>query len=1061
MPLVTLSEAFFQQSAGWEAVQHARLLLAHGAVLSSNWSPPLLKGVVQSGDTSYRASLVIRSDLDIDNLCTCRQARELGTICPHAVAVGLHWLKPPPAPKPSPPASLQPSPAPKPSPASLRLQRLPNARPLSLHVVLPPNFIDSLQRGRLHLVLEGSSGPDRAPLDTCARRGPASLAPDDEAVAAAAEAVARGNTPGILQAPLQDALPLLHALKGFPRISIARSQPLSIDAAPAPLPLKAQLNPDGTITLSLRPMADTPLLLPMGPELWCFLRTPRPRLAPIALPPSVRAVLQSPVELPRAQVPAFISRDWPALATSEAFESNFQPSDFDFSPQPPRFLLELAGGIASLSATLQCAYGTRIMTLGVSQASEATWLPDPANPRRYGTRDLAAEQDAVLRLRSAGFSGPDPHGRWQLSGQDRVLNYFARLHPRLEREWQVQLDERLDRSTKSQFERVTPRLSITPSGEQWFDLDVAYASDSGNLIPAAEIQQLLRGGSRRLRNGKLALIDSGAVEELHEILVDAAPDQLPSDNPDSTRYRLPKAQSGFVENGARDAGLDLRAPDAWRTKARAATGEVSLPCPPLGDLEGVLRPYQRHGVAWLRFLRDEGFGGVLADEMGLGKTLQVLAHLASARASIPPAQRRPCLVVCPTSLVFNWAAEAARFTPALKVVPLHGPGRRTLFPSIPGADLVITSYALVRRDLDALRAHDFDTVILDEAQHIKNRNTRNAQSVKSLPASHRLILTGTPLENSVLDLWSLMDFLMPGLLGNADDFRERYEVPIARERDKAAMARLSRRIRPFLLRRLKRDVAQDLPSRIEQVSYCDLTDEQAAVYRQLLEATRKEVHEASGPNALARGRMLVLTALLRLRQACCDLRLLQSSPSNDSSLPTPSVPLPPSGKLALFHELLDQALDGGHRALVFSQFTSMLALLRDDLARRDIPFCYLDGSTTDRADVVQRFQSTPSIPVFLISLKAGGVGLNLTGADTVIHFDPWWNPAVEDQATDRAHRIGQSKVVTSFKLIARGTVEEKILSLQRRKRDLVAATLTGEEAITSSLSWDEIQELLS
>ncbi|MFM8419289.1 MAG: DEAD/DEAH box helicase, partial [Verrucomicrobiota bacterium] len=299
--------------------------------------------------------------------------------------------------------------------------------------------------------------------------------------------------------------------------------------------------------------------------------------------------------------------------------------------------------------------------------------------------------------------------------------------------------------------------------------------------------------------------------------------------------------------------------------------------------------------------------------------------------------------------------------------------------------------------------------------------------------------------------WSLMDFLMPGHLGTADDFRERYEVPIARERNKAAMARLSRRIRPFLLRRLKRDVAADLPPRMEHVSYCDLTDEQSAVYRQLLEATRKEVHEAVGPNGLARGRMLVLTALLRLRQACCDLRLLRPDATD----------LAQGGKVQLFNELLDEILDGGHRALVFSQFTSMLAILRDELDQRGIPFCYLDGSTTDRAGVVQRFQSDPAVPIFLISLKAGGVGLNLTGADTVVHFDPWWNPAVEDQATDRAHRIGQTKVVTSYKLIARGTVEEKILALQQRKRDLVAATLTGEDALAGSLSWDEIQELLA
>jgi SNF2 family DNA or RNA helicase len=320
------------------------------------------------------------------------------------------------------------------------------------------------------------------------------------------------------------------------------------------------------------------------------------------------------------------------------------------------------------------------------------------------------------------------------------------------------------------------------------------------------------------------------------------------------------------------------------------------------------------------------------------------------------------------------------------------------------------------------------------------------------------VLTGTPLENSVLDLWSIFDFLMPGYLGTTQDFRERYEVPIAKERDAATIARLAKRVRPFLLRRLKRDVVKELPAKLEQISLCDLTDEQATVYQQLLAHTRKEVLEAVGEQGLAKSRMLVLTALLRLRQVCCDLRLLQKP---DETAGKPVKADKASGKVQLFGELLDEIVDGGHRVLVFSQFTSMLALLREELEARELTHCYLDGSTNNRGEVVQKFQSDESIPVFLISLKAGGVGLNLTGADTVIHFDPWWNPAVEDQATDRAHRIGQTRVVTSYKLITRGTVEEKILTLQRKKREIIEATLTGEEAFTEKLSWDEIQELLS
>jgi SNF2 family DNA or RNA helicase len=292
---------------------------------------------------------------------------------------------------------------------------------------------------------------------------------------------------------------------------------------------------------------------------------------------------------------------------------------------------------------------------------------------------------------------------------------------------------------------------------------------------------------------------------------------------------------------------------------------------------------------------------------------------------------------------------------------------------------------------------------------------------------------------------------MPGYLGAAADFRERYELPITREKNTEAQARLARRVRPFLLRRLKKDVAKDLPERIEQVSFCEMTPDQRAAYQQVLEVSRREVTESVQSQGEQRSRMVVLNALLRLRQICCDLRLLKLegvSPANAS------------GKLDLFGELLEEVLDGGHRVLVFSQFVQMLTLLREKLDEEGIAYCYLDGATTDRAGVVQRFQGDAAIPVFLISLKAGGTGLNLTAADTVIHFDPWWNPAVEAQATDRAHRIGQSRVVTSYKLITRGTVEEKILSLQSRKREVIQQVLGGEEALTQALTWEEIQDLL-
>ena len=338
-------------------------------------------------------------------------------------------------------------------------------------------------------------------------------------------------------------------------------------------------------------------------------------------------------------------------------------------------------------------------------------------------------------------------------------------------------------------------------------------------------------------------------------------------------------------------------------------------------------------------------------------------------------------------------------------------------------------------------------MVLDEAQHIKNRETQNAKAVKAVNGDHRIVLTGTPMENSVLDLWSIFDFLMPGYLGSATDFRDRYEVPIVKEKSKDVMERLGRRLRPFVMRRTKREVAPELPEKLEQTLLCPLNPEQQEVYSQVMSVSRKDVLAASEQSG-GKQRMAILNALLRLRQICCDLRLLKM----------PVEPREASGKLAIFQELLEQVIDGNHRVLVFSQFVSMLQLIKARLEEDEIEFCYLDGSTKNREGEVNRFQES-KIPVFLISLKAGGVGLNLTGADTVIHFDPWWNPAIEDQATGRAHRIGQTRMVTSYKLITENTVEQKILQLQERKREMIEGTLGAENQFVESLTMEDFREL--
>ncbi len=1051
---VELTEALLAEAAGWDVMKRARALLAQGQVASSYWAPPLLRGVVQGDGMTFRGSLVIKDSVDIENLCNCREAREWGKICAHGVAVGLHWLKAQKAePIPALPRSVAALPA-----------RIPPTRlsaaegePAELFIILPPNFDQALARGKVMLVLEAKWGGGRCPLNALPKGRTFAFSPPDDALIEQLETMTNGETPALLQLETKDFAALIPLLVDHQNITLGKSRAVTVIKTPLKLPLRATLEANGEIVLALKDQ--TAALAMAGDWVW-----QNHALQPLGLPAELKEVLRAPVRVARSQVPHFLSQHWPQLSAAGGLEANFKLDDFSLAPRAPRFLLALKGGLTQLSALLQCAYGERIMTVGVTAADEAVWLPDPDSPRRYAARDFNAERTALGRLHRCGFADPDHSGRLQLAGPNAVLNFLAREFPKLQREWSVTLDEQLEHRTLKSLERVEPQFQITASGVQWFDLGVVFASGDGETFSAADIQRLILSGQNhtRLKNGKLAVIDTGALEELQETLLDCAPQQNPAG------YRLSSQQAGFLEATLRQhADWKVQAPAAWRERAAKQSGEAKLECPLLGDLEPVLRPYQKQGVAWLHFLRENGFGGILADEMGLGKTLQTLAFLMTLRraesgmrnhspnafsAAPPSALRPPHLIVCPTSLVYNWVAEVRKFTPELKVLALHGPDRHARFDEIAASDIVVTSYALIRRDAEKYRGREFDTVVLDEAQHIKNRQTQNAQAVKAVRAKHRLVLTGTPLENSVLDLWSIFDFLMPGYLGTAKDFRERYEQPIAREKNAEAQSRLARRLRPFLLRRLKKDVAADLPAKLEQVSFCELTPDQRGVYQQVIEASRKEVLEAVGAQGMAKSRMVVLTALLRLRQVCCDLRLLKLDHVKPANA---------SGKLELFGELLEEVIDGGHRVLVFSQFVGMLTLLKDWLEAEKIDFCYLDGSTTDRGAVVEEFQTNAAIPVFLISLKAGGVGLNLTGADTVIHFDPWWNPAVEDQATDRAHRIGQTKVVTSYKLITRDTVEEKILLLQNRKRELIQATISGEEEFAASLNWAEIQELLA
>ena len=477
-------------------------------------------------------------------------------------------------------------------------------------------------------------------------------------------------------------------------------------------------------------------------------------------------------------------------------------------------------------------------------------------------------------------------------------------------------------------------------------------------------------------------------------------------------------------------------------------GQVPYNTPKVpAQIQASLRNYQIDGITWLDRLRNMHLNGILADDMGLGKTLQAIISVTQYKLENPNSQS---LVVCPTSLVYNWKEEVAKFNPKLRVLPIDGnPNqRKKLIGDIDSYDIVITSYTLLQKDIEFYKNIPFGYAILDEAQHIKNRGTRNAQSVKMVQAAHRLILTGTPIENSLDELWSLFDFLMPGLLSTYDRFVEKY----IRQTQQAGknLDNLRRKVAPFILRRMKKDVLDDLPPVSEIVYHCHLSEVQQDLYRSYAASAREELSQLVKKEGFDRVQIHVLATLTRLKQICCHPAIFaKDKPENGDS-----------AKYDMLLELLQTLMEGKHKTVIFSQYTRMLNIMREDLQKQGIPFEYLDGSSKNRLSIVKKFNEDQNIPIFLVSLKAGGSGLNLVGADTVIHYDMWWNPAVENQATDRVHRIGQKQSVSSYKLITLNTIEEKILELHNRKKGLVKEVVSRDEDMMAKLTWEEVLELL-
>ncbi|MFO0610087.1 MAG: SNF2-related protein [Polyangiales bacterium] len=782
----------------------------------------------------------------------------------------------------------------------------------------------------------------------------------------------------------------------------------------------------------------------------------------------------------------------------------------DLVDATPTFTLRAEGDLASVRATLKAVYGD--VELDVAPAElppPLAILPGGGERPRVIRRDIGAEREAANTLFELGLGLPEEHEQWFEAHGDKAVTFWTEGLGSLPDTWDRYIpDDLVDVTVRETPVTAKARVS---SGVDWLSLDVEFESE-GAAVNEDDLRRAILEGRRlvRLQDGTFAPVSKEKIEEVLTRMAEIFA---------SGRKQLPLSQAGRIQDLLRLVPGARVEPSARDLLASMSEHRIEAVTPP-AELKATLRPYQAEGFSWLVFLHKARTGGVLADDMGLGKTLQTLALLlwvrdeatrspaeapaeapapaaaqtsaaaadrpltrrtsatvvSSAKARKPvegapakktrkgeaapakkgdaPTRRAPLsLVVAPTSVVTNWMREIERFAPTLKAVAWMGPDRERLAPELATADVVLTSYALLRRDEDFFQKQELAYAILDEAQNIKNPLSATARAAKKLRSKRRLALTGTPIENRLSEIWSIFDFLAPGMLGDLATFEERYARPVDRG-DAEATRRLRAVIHPLTLRRTKSEVAKDLPERIVVERECELPPIQRTLYQQILAQVRANVLGEIDRVGVARSQIAILAGLTRLRQAACDPRLLKlpGEYTDDDS-----------GKLDSLMEVISEAIQSGHRTLVFSQFVEMLTLIRRAMEREGVKYEYLDGSTKDRMDRVDRFNGDDSIPVFLISLKAGGAGLNLTGADTVVHFDPWWNPAVEDQATDRAHRIGQTRVVTAYRLIAKSTIEEKIMALSAKKRELVANVLGAEDEqhVPKGLTRADVEALFS
>ncbi len=762
-------------------------------------------------------------------------------------------------------------------------------------------------------------------------------------------------------------------------------------------------------------------------------------------PNLIQELVKSPPCIPHNDIAEFLDRVWTRLPASDLHEQEeflehmkpfFVPAVYN-----PKLFLDEEGSLLTLH--IQNVYETEHGEIS---------LPGPNPDFQTGSyqyqgngflimRDQEAEARLTQLLQDMHFQ-PRSNSIWFLEPEEAII-FLLDSYPKLVETYRIYGERALTRYKVRLTQPVIVAKVESKEEDKWFNLDVAVEYDD-QRVPIEKIWKAWTQKKRyvQLKDGSYTSLPESWLKQMGHKLKALG---LDPEKPPQKQFK--QFEAPVLDKILED--LPEVSTDSFWNKLRSNINNFKeikqVPLP--NGLNATLRPYQHQGLNYLNFLREYGFGGILADEMGLGKTIQTLAFLQHMKET---GHSGPNLIVVPTSVLPNWEREAQKFVPGLSTLVIYGTRREGMFKLIKESDLVITTYALLRRDLEELLKFEFNSIILDEAQNIKNPNTITARSVRKLASKLRICLSGTPIENNLFELWSLFEFLMPGFLGSQHSFQRGIIKPI-KDGDEESLDFLRTRVKPFILRRAKSEVAKDLPPKVENVYYCALADEQLDLYAALAKKLKEQVLQDVDEKGLAKSQMSILDALLKLRQICCHPRLLKLD------MPGVSTNLP-SGKFDAFKDMVTDIIEEGHKVLVFSQFVQMLHIIRSWLVISNTPFAYLDGSSKDRFEQVDRFNNDPDIPIFLISLKAGGTGLNLTSADYVIHYDPWWNPAVENQATDRTHRIGQTRQVFAYKMICQNTVEEKILKLQESKRNVAESIIPGQDA-WKSLTRDDLEQL--